>query len=210
MSARDEHSVKSPTHIWSHRSNSIRIGIHGIKCLPLIRGKGSLKKINIRRETEADITAINEITAAAFKDHPYSHQTEVFIIKALRAANALTLSLVAEIGGRVVGHIAFSPVVISDGSKGWYGIGPLSVAPEFQRQGIGKALVNEGLATLNESGANGCVLVGDPDYYKRFGFRNLPELTLEGVPPENFLALAFGKDSARDAVSFHEAFLATG
>jgi len=52
--------------------------------------------------------------------------------------------------------------------------------------------------------------VGDPDYYKRFGFRNLPELTLEGVPPENFLALAFGKNSARGTVSFHEAFLATG
>jgi len=169
-----------------------------------------LKKINIRRETEADITAINEITAAAFKDHPYSHQTEVFIIKALRAANALTLSLVAEIGGRVVGHIAFSPVVISDGSKGWYGIGPLSVASEFQKHGIGKALVNEGLSTLKERGAEGCVLVGDPEYYKRFGFRNLLRLTLEGVPPENFLALAFRKDSANGAVSFHEAFLVTG
>ncbi len=73
--------------------------------------------MNIRRETESDITAINEITAAAFKDHPYSHQTEVFIIKALRAANALTLSLVAEVEGKVVGHIAFSPVAISDGSE---------------------------------------------------------------------------------------------
>ncbi len=165
--------------------------------------------MNIRRETESDITAINEITAAAFKDHPYSHQTEVFIISALRAANALTLSLVAEGEGRVVGHIAFSPVTISDGSEGWYGIGPLSVAPDFQRQGIGKALVIEGLATLKDAGANGCALVGDPEYYKRFGFRNLPGLTLEGVPPENFLALTFGKDSARGAVSFHEAFLAT-
>ena len=166
--------------------------------------------MKIRRETGSDIIAINKTTAAAFKDHPYSHQTEVFIVKALRAANALTLSLVAEVEGIVVGHIAFSPVVISDGSEGWYGIGPLSVAPELQRQGIGKALVNEGLSTLKERGADGCVLVGDPEYYKRFGFRNLPGLTLEGVPKENFLALAFGNHSARGAVSFHEAFFATG
>lgn len=90
--------------------------------------------MNIRRETESDITAINEITAAAFKDHPYSHQTEGFIIKALRAANALTLSLVAEVEGKVVGHIAISPVAISDGSENWYGIGPLSMVPEFQNR----------------------------------------------------------------------------
>lgn len=167
-------------------------------------------KMNVRRETESDIKAIDEITAAAFKDHPYSHQTEVFIIKALRAANALTLSLVAEVGGRVVGHIAFSPVTISDGSEGWYGIGPLSVAPEFQRQGIGKALVTEGLAALKDSGADGCVLVGDPEYYKRFGFRNFQGMTLEGVPPENFLGLAFVESSPRGSVSFHEAFLAAG
>lgn len=91
----------------------------------------------IRKETESDVDAINEVTTAAFKNHPHSNQTEVFIINALRAADALTLSLVAEVGGRVAGHVAFSPVTISDGSKNWYGVGPLSVAPGFQKQGIG-------------------------------------------------------------------------
>lgn len=142
----------------------------------------------IRKETESDIEAISEVTKAAFENCPYSEQTEQFIISALRAADALTISLVAEMDGRVVGHIAFSPVAISDGSRNWYGLGPLSVSPDFQKQGIGKSLVQEGLSMLKASGAKGCVLVGDPDYYKRFGFKNCPELTLEGVPQRNFLA----------------------
>jgi len=102
----------------------------------------------IRQETTSDIEAITQITIAAFRTLPISNQTEQFIIKALRVAGALTLSLVAEIGGRVVGHIAFSPVTISDGSKNWYGLGPVSVLPDYQRQGIGKLLINEGLSLL--------------------------------------------------------------
>ena len=104
----------------------------------------------------------------------------------MRAANALTISLVAEIDGRVVGHIAFSPVTISDDSKGWYGLGPVSVLPEYQKQGIGKILINKGLSMLKESDGQGCVLVGDPAYYKRFGFRNIPNLVYEGIPQEVF------------------------
>ena len=127
----------------------------------------------LRKETVADIDAITEITIAAFKNHPISNHTEQFIINALRDADALTLSLVAEIEGRVVGHIAFSPVIISDGTKGWYGLGPVSVLPEYQKQGIGKSLINEGLSLLKELVGQGCALVGDPNYYKRFGFKNL-------------------------------------
>ena len=164
----------------------------------------------IRKETESDIEAITEVTKAAFENHPYSQNTEQFIISALRAAEALTLSLVAEMDGQIVGHIAFSPVTISDGSRNWYGIGPLSVLPDFQKQGIGKALVQEGLSMLKASGAKGCVLVGDPDYYRRFGFKNCPELTLEGVPPKNFLALPFDKHSTQGSVVFHPAFSAKG
>lgn len=100
----------------------------------------------IRKETVADIEAITEVTIAAFENHPISNQAEQFIVHALRAADVLTLSLVAEIDGRVVGHIAFSPVFISDGSSDWYGLGPVSVLPERQKQGIGKALINEGFS----------------------------------------------------------------
>ena len=164
----------------------------------------------IRKETDSDIETISEVTKAAFENHPYSKNTEQFIISALRAANALTLSLVAEMDGRVVGHIAFSPVTISDGSRNWYGLGPLSVSPDFQKQGIGKSLVQEGLSMLKALGAEGCVLVGDPDYYKRFGFKNCPELILEGVPQKNFLALPFYKHNTQGSVVFHPAFSAKG
>jgi len=164
----------------------------------------------IRKETTSDIEAITQVTIAAFKTLQISNQTEQFIIKALRNANALTLSLVAEVDGRVVGHIAFSPVTISDGSIGWYGLGPVSVLPEYQKQGIGESLVNEGLSLLKAMGGKGCALVGDPAYYKRFGFRNIPDLVHEGIPQEVFLALPFTEKVPQGMVIFHEGFLATG
>jgi len=165
--------------------------------------------LNIRKETVADIEAITAVTIEAFTDHPISQQTEQFIIHALRTAGVLTLSLVAEIDGCVVGHVAFSPVTISDGTLGWYGLGPVSVLPDYQRQGIGKALIGEGLSMLKETGARGCALVGDPNYYSRFGFRNIPELIYEGVPQEVFLALPFSEAVPQGTVVFHEGFLAT-
>ncbi len=163
----------------------------------------------IHNETESDINAISDVTKAAFENHPISIHTEQFIINALRADNALTISLVAEVDGKVVGHIAFSKVTISDGSQNWYGLGPISVLPECQKQGIGKALMHEGLSQLKVLGAKGCALVGDPNYYERFGFRSLPELTHEGVPQENVLSLAFGMNKAQGVVEFHHAFFAT-
>lgn len=166
--------------------------------------------IAIRSETEADATAIAEVTVAAFKTLAVSNHTEQFIIAALRAAKALTLSLVAEADRRVVGHIAFSPVAISDGTRNWYGLGPVSVLPAYQRQGIGKALIQEGLSRLRSMGAQGCCLVGHPDYYRKFGFRNILGLVLEGVAPEFFFALPFGGQAPQGSVSFHDAFKANG
>jgi putative acetyltransferase len=164
----------------------------------------------IRGETTDDIAAITAVTVAAFATLEISRQTEQFIVEALRTARALTVSLVAEIGGRVVGHIAFSPVTISDGTPGWYGLGPVSVQPEHQRQGIGKALIHEGLSRLKAMQARGCCLVGHPEYYRKLGFNNPPDLIVEGVPPEVFLALSFDGGTPRGAVAFHEAFRAEG
>jgi putative acetyltransferase len=166
-------------------------------------------KMIIRSETSSDIEAISEVTRTAFQNHPISNHTEQLIVNALRDANALTISLVAEIEGKVVGHIAFSPVTISDGSLHWYGLGPLSVLPGYQRRGIGKALIQEGLSLLKGSGGQGCVLVGDPNYYKRFGFRNIPDLVHEGIPQEDFLALSFNEKTPRGTVVFHKGFLAS-
>ena len=153
--------------------------------------------------------AITEVTEAAFQTMEISDHTEQFIVTALRKAGALTVSLVAELDGRVVGHIAFSPVTMSDGTADWYGMGPVSVLPQVQRQGIGKALVQEGLARLKGLKARGCCLVGHPEYYRKFGFQNTPELGLEGVPPEVFFALSFDGYVPRGTVSFHDAFRAT-
>jgi putative acetyltransferase len=164
----------------------------------------------IRNETTSDIEAIAEVTTAAFQNHPISNHTEQFIINALRDASTLTISLVAEVGGQVVGHIAFSPVTISDGSLNWYGLGPVSVLPEYQKQGIGKSLIREGLSLLKALGGKGCALVGDPDYYERFGFRNIPDLILDGVPQKFFLVLPFDKNIPQGTVVFHEGFSANG
>lgn len=164
----------------------------------------------IRPETPADVESIAAVTEIAFRTLAISSHTEQFIVAALRAAQALTVSLVAEMDGRVVGHIAFSPVTISDGSPQWYGLGPVSVLPDLQRQGIGSALVNEGLARLKALGARGCCLVGHPEYYRRFGFENTPGLGYEGVPAEFFFALSFDGHLPQGTVEFHEAFEAKG
>jgi len=167
-------------------------------------------EIAIRNETDADVAAITEVTIAAFKTLEISNHTEQFIIKALRASKALTVSLVAELNGRVIGHIAFSPVSISDGTQNWYGLGPLSVLPEYQRKGIGRALIQEGLSRLKGLNAKGCCLVGHPEYYRKVGFKNIPRLVHEGVPPEAFLALCFDGHSPQGTVTFHEGFKADG
>ena len=160
----------------------------------------------ICNETAADADAITAVTLAAFATLEISQHTEQFIVKALRAAGALAVSLVAELDGRVVGHVAFSPVVLSDGTPDWHGLGPVSVLPAHQRQGIGKALIRQGLARLQAMGARGCCLVGHPDYYRKFGFRNLDQLAHAGVPPEYFLALSFDGHWPQGTVAFHEAF----
>jgi putative acetyltransferase len=166
--------------------------------------------IAIRSETPADAGAITGVTVAAFQTLEISQHTEQFIVAALRAARALTVSLVAEVDGRVIGHIAFSPVTISDGTQNWYGLGPVSVLPEYQRQGIGKALIREGLSRLKAMNAGGCCLVGHPDYYRKSGFRNVPGLVCEGVPPEVFFAMSFDGHIPQGTVTFHEAFKADG
>ena len=168
------------------------------------------QEIGIRDETEADVGVITDVTVAAFANMEISNHTEHFIVEALRAAGALTVSLVAEVGGRVVGHIAFSPVTMSDGTEGWHGLGPVSVLPAYQRRGIGTALIREGLSRLEKLEARGCCLVGHPQYYGRFGFQNVTGLVLEGAPQEAFFALSFDGDLPQGRVMFHEGFRADG
>ncbi len=164
--------------------------------------------MHILPETPADRDAIFALTQAAFKDHPHSQQTEGYITNALREAGALTLSLVAWEDGRAVGHAAFSPVSIGDGSADWYGLGPVAVLPDLQGRGIGASLIRDGLERLKALGAAGCVVMGEPAYYARFGFAQMPALTYPGVPPEYFMAQVYTRP-AQGQVAYHKAFEAT-
>ncbi len=167
-----------------------------------------IQNVLIRDEISTDFDVISEVTIAAFETMEISNHTEQFIIEALRSAKALTVSLVAEADGIVMGHIAFSPVTMSDGTEDWYGLGPVSVHPDFQRKGIGKALIQEGLSRLKNLKAKGCCLVGYPQYYQQFGFNNVERLIHESVPQEVFFALSFDGNIPQGNVSFHEGFKA--
>jgi putative acetyltransferase len=160
----------------------------------------------IRDEQPADIDAIRIVVATAFAALTASDQTETAIIDRLRSSGALTLSMVAVASDEVVGHIAFSPVTIARRNEDWYGLGPVAVRPDHQRRGIGQALVRAGLHRLRALGAMGCVLVGEPDYYRRFEFNTHSQLNVTDVPPPYFLALPFTADIPAGQVRYHPAF----
>lgn len=165
----------------------------------------------IRPEAPGDAAAIAAVSIAAFAFAEHSGGNEQFIVDALRRNGQLVVSLVAEDDrGIVIGHVAVSPVSISDGTRGWYGLGPLSVVPVYQGHGIGSALVKAALATLRRMAAGGCVLVGDPAYYARFGFRTEPGLAYPGLPAEYFQAIAFAGHVPSGNVAYHESFAARG
>jgi putative acetyltransferase len=165
--------------------------------------------LRIRDENTLDVEAITALTEAAFRHAPHTSHTEQHIVNALRRAGQLTLSLVAEQGGVVVGHVAVSPVTVSDGTPDWYGLGPISVLPELQGQSIGVSLMHAAMDGLRAHCAAGCVLVGDPAWYTRFGFHPVPGLVYPGIPPEYFMALPFGKSLPQGTVRYHAAFDAT-
>jgi predicted N-acetyltransferase YhbS len=162
--------------------------------------------LRLRPERPADVPAIREVTLRAFAALAVSDHTEHLVIERLREAGALTVSVVVEEDGVILGHAAASPVAIADGTSGWFGLGPVSVRPERQSQGIGHALVTAVLAHLVERGAAGCVVLGHPTYYPRFGFRHHPGLALPGYQGDHFLALAWRGTVPLGEVAYHPAF----
>lgn len=165
--------------------------------------------IHIRSEQIEEIDTITRLTTAAFENEEHSSHTEQFIVNALRRSQQLTVSLVAEENHDIIGHVAISPVTLSSGENGWYGLGPISVWPHKQGQGVGSALMKAALHELRQLGAAGCVVLGDPGYYGRFGFKTYPGLTLPGIPQEYFQALPFTGEVPMGAVQYHSAFEAT-
>jgi putative acetyltransferase len=121
----------------------------------------------IRREEPRDIAAIRRVN-----EHAFGGSAEANAIDQLRARGAASLSLVAVIDDRAVGHLFFTPAVIESSDRSWsaLGLAPLSVLPDYQRQGIGTALMNEGLEECRRLGHERVIVLGHPDYYPRFGF----------------------------------------
>ena len=166
--------------------------------------------IRIREEAPHDISAIEAVTVAALLNAAHTDHTEQFMVGALRNSGQLSVSLVADDSGTIIGHVALSPVAVSDGAARWYGLGPLSVAPEHQGRGVGAKLMERALAELRKLDACGCVVLGDPSYYARFGFKVERSLILPGVPPEYFQAISLGGPFPSGIVSYHESFAAQG
>lgn len=160
----------------------------------------------IRDQQLDDDAVVRQLVEDAFRGRPYSDGNEAPIVETLRAAGALTLALVAEEGGEILGQVAFSPVAIDGAVRDWYGLGPVAVRPDRQGRGIGQALIRAGLDRIRALGAQGCVLAGAPGYYGRFGFAADPRLQSPGIPPQYFLVLPFGAEVPDGTVTFHAAF----
>jgi len=161
-------------------------------------------EFKVRDEGPADFAAIGALIERAFAGKPYASGTEAAIVVALREAGAVTVGLVTEADGRVVGQVTFSPVTIDGMPSRWHALGPVAVEPGRQGQGIGGALIEAGLGRLRAMGSAGCVLTGS-GYDRRFGFRNSTRMRVEGYPAGDFFVLPFG-DEAEGAVAFHPAF----
>ena len=169
------------------------------------------KPMLIRHETPADIDAIEKLIYQAFLNHPHHAEgakpTEHLIVAGLRDGGVLTLSQVAEMDGEVVGHIAISPITINSENKNWYGLAPVSVTPNMQGKGIGTALIKNAMQMMQDKGVEGMVLLGEPEYYTRFGFKADNRLTLDGVPPEYFMCHSFTGNIPSGTVQYHPAFV---
>jgi len=161
----------------------------------------------IREAQASDYPSVYQLVQEAFVNHPHSDHTEHRIVQRLKQTGQLTLSLVAVSQAAIIGYIAFSPVMISNHDKHWYGLGPVAVAAAHQRAGIGRTLISQGLAQLRLDQAAGCVVAGDPAYYGQFGFRHQPTLVVEGIPPAYFMGLSLvGAELPSGKVQYSPAF----
>ncbi len=160
----------------------------------------------IRPEREGDADTIRAVIDAAFRGMPYADGDESDVVDRLRSDGALSVSLVAESAGVIVGHIAYSPARPEGGAAGWYALGPLAVVPAHQSRGVGSALVRAGDRALRELGAAGCTLLGDTAYYTRFGFVPTPANAPPDLPAEHFMVQILSGPAPSGPIRFHPAF----
>lgn len=161
-----------------------------------------MSAVIIRPEEPQDRDAIRALLLSAF-----GGEVEARLVEALRAAGDVVLSLVAERDGAVRGHILFSRLMVR-GEEDFpaVALAPLAVDPAHQREGNGTALVKDAHLRFQREGELLCVVLGDPAYYGRFGFAADPKLTLDGVPPDYFMRVAFSPVYGGGTVSYHPGF----
>jgi putative acetyltransferase len=164
----------------------------------------------IRMEKPDDVLIIREINISAFGE-----ESEADLVDALRKSGIPLISLVAENEETVIGHILFSPVSIHNGcsSMSIAGLAPMAVLPGFQRQGVGSALVKEGLEHCREAGYSAVVVLGHPEYYPRFGFIPAVSYKIQSeydVPDDAFMIKELTEGSlsgCHGTVKYHEGFM---
>ncbi|MEG4105135.1 N-acetyltransferase [Microcoleus sp. S13_C5] len=154
--------------------------------------------MDIRTENPEDVEAVRNINIAAF-----GRENEANLVDKLRGI-ASTFSFVAVQSDRVVGHIFFSPVVVEgkcSRNLSIQGLAPFGVLPNYQRQGIGTLLIQEGLKECGRSGFQAVVVLGHPDFYPRFGFIPASRKGLRceyDVPDEAFMVLELESGALQD------------
>lgn len=146
--------------------------------------------MEIRKEQNADFAAIRNVNRQAF-----GREEEGNLVDDLRRNEGLICSLVAEVAGEVVGHVAFSPAILEDADGSTMplaGLGPVAVLPAHQNKGAGEGLIRTGLAICREQGYAAAVVLGHPGYYPRFGFRPSRPLGIRwehDAPEEAFMVM---------------------
>jgi putative acetyltransferase len=160
----------------------------------------------IREEHAGDEAAIHALTERAFEGHPYSEGDEADVIDRLRADGDLLASLVAEDEGTIIGQVTWSAARLSNGEDGWMVVGPICVEPARQGEGIGRALLEAGEAAMQARGAKGITVLGDPQLYGRFGYRQHTPMRLEGELGEFLQVKSFGAPIPAATISYAPAF----
>lgn len=161
---------------------------------------------HIRPEYFHDHEAIAAVTQRAFAPMPFADGDEQHLPRKLRDAGDLSLSLVAEKADKLIGQITFSPAIARDGSQGWFALGPVAVDPEYQSLGIGGQMIISGIDWLYKQDAAGCILVGNPSYYSRFGFISFPSLCPIQNLKQFFQILPMRIKQPKTIVDFHPLF----
>lgn len=176
-------------------------------------------RVEVRIEQPDDEIAVREVTKLAFETSEFGHNGEAGLVEQLRAQGAATISLVAVCADQIVGHVLFSPATIDAAGRQTHGLGlaPVSVLPEFQRQGIGARLIEAGLELAAQGSSQFVIVLGHPEYYPKFGFvpavGNNVRCEFEGVPDEAFLIRWFKELESCDeeaVAKYHPVFSTLG